>query len=48
MGFVRYSESTAIVSLNSMNHLIVVMETCCVFFEVGTDFLNTIYNNFVL
>jgi hypothetical protein len=33
---------------NSINRLIIMMETCCVFFEVGTQFLNIILMSFVL
>jgi hypothetical protein len=33
-------------SLNSVNQLIVVMETVCVFFEVRADFLNIIKRSF--
>jgi hypothetical protein len=32
---------TVIISLSSINQLIFVMETCCVFFEVWAEFLNT-------
>jgi hypothetical protein len=37
MGFVWFSELTAIISLHSVNQFIVLMETCCVFFEVRTE-----------
>jgi hypothetical protein len=33
---------TVIISLNSINHLIVVMVKCGVLFEVRTEFLNNI------
>jgi hypothetical protein len=36
------------VSLNSINLLIFVMETCCVFFEVRAELLTTIYMSFGL
>jgi hypothetical protein len=39
---VWFSEQTAIISLNSINQLIFVMETCCIFFEAGPEFLNVI------
>jgi D-alanyl-lipoteichoic acid acyltransferase DltB (MBOAT superfamily) len=42
MGFVRFSVQTVIISLNSINQLIVVMVKCCVLFEVRTEFLNNI------
>jgi hypothetical protein len=35
-------ENTAIISLNSVNQLIVVMVKCGVLFEVRTEFLNII------
>jgi hypothetical protein len=28
------------ISLTSINQMILAMEACCVFFEVGTEFLN--------
>jgi hypothetical protein len=43
MGFVLLSEYTAIIFINSFNRLIFEMETHCVFFEIGTEFLNIIY-----
>jgi hypothetical protein len=46
MGFVRFSEQTAIISLNSFNQLIVVMETSYVFFAVRTELLNIIWTSF--
>jgi hypothetical protein len=42
MGFVLFSELTAIISLNNINHLIFVMVKCGVLFEVRTEFLNII------
>jgi hypothetical protein len=33
---------TAIISVNNINHLIVVMVKCGVLFEVRTEFLNTV------
>jgi hypothetical protein len=42
MSFVWFSERTVITSLNSFDQLIFVMETPCVFFEVGTEFFCTI------
>jgi hypothetical protein len=42
MGSVWFSEQTAIISENSINQLIFVMELCCVLFEVGSGFLNNI------
>lgn len=36
-GFIRFSELTASTSLNSIDQLIVLTETCCVFFEEGTE-----------
>jgi hypothetical protein len=39
MGFVLLSEQTAIISVNSINRFIFVMETCYVFFEVGTKLI---------
>jgi hypothetical protein len=39
--FTFYTEEFCmIISLNSVTQLISVMETCCVFFEVQTEFLN--------
>jgi hypothetical protein len=38
----------AVISLNSINQLLYVMETCCVFPVVGAGFLNVIQMNFVL
>jgi hypothetical protein len=37
-----------ILRINSVNKLIVVMETGCVFIEVRTELLNIIYINFLL
>jgi hypothetical protein len=39
MGFVWLSLQTAIISLNSINHLIFVMVKCGVLFEVQTEYL---------
>jgi hypothetical protein len=47
MSFVSFSEQT-VISVNSINQLIFVMETCCVFFVVGTELLNIIYMKFGL
>jgi hypothetical protein len=38
MGFVWFSEQTAIISLSNINQLIFVMEMRYIFFEVGTEF----------
>jgi hypothetical protein len=38
--FVWLSQQTAIISLKSINQAIVVMETCCIFFEARTKILN--------
>jgi hypothetical protein len=35
-----------IISLNSINQFIFVMEMCCVFFEIGTESLNIIKMSF--
>jgi hypothetical protein len=40
------SDQTGIISLNSTNHLILVMQKCYVFFEVGTECLYIISTNF--
>jgi hypothetical protein len=40
MCFIFFSEKTAIISLNSVNQFICVMEMCCVSFAVGTGCLN--------
>jgi hypothetical protein len=37
---------TAIISVNSINQLILVIVKCCVFFEVRTEFLDTIETSF--
>jgi hypothetical protein len=42
IGFAWFSRKTAIISLNSLNQLIVVMVKCSVLFEVRTEFLNNI------
>jgi hypothetical protein len=42
MGVAWFSEQAAIISLNSVNQLIVVMVKCGVLFEVRTQFLNNI------
>jgi hypothetical protein len=42
MHFVFMGFETVIISLNRVIQLIVVMEIYCVFFEVGTEFLNII------
>jgi hypothetical protein len=42
MDLVRFSVYTAIISLNSVNHLIFLMTKCGVLFEVRTEFLNII------
>jgi hypothetical protein len=42
IGFALFSLYTAIISLNSINELIVVIVKCCVLFEVWTEFLNVI------
>jgi hypothetical protein len=47
VGFVCFSELTAIISLNSVNQLIFVMVKSCVFFAVRTEFLNTVQTNFI-
>jgi hypothetical protein len=39
MGFVWFSELKAIISLNSINHLILVTDMSRVFFEVGTELI---------
>jgi hypothetical protein len=50
MGFIRLSQQTVIISLrkNCIDWQILVMETCGVFFEVQTGFLNTSYTRFVI
>jgi hypothetical protein len=42
IGFAWLSLQTAIISLNSINQLIFIMEKCGVLFEVRTEFLNNI------
>jgi hypothetical protein len=42
MAFIWFLLYTAIISLNSVNHLIFVMVKCGVPFEVRTEFLNII------
>jgi D-alanyl-lipoteichoic acid acyltransferase DltB (MBOAT superfamily) len=42
MGFVWFSQETAIISLNRINQLIFVMVEFCVFFAVRAEFLNII------
>jgi hypothetical protein len=42
MGLVWFSLKTTIISLNSVNQLILVMVKCGVLFEVRTAFLNII------
>jgi hypothetical protein len=37
MCFLSFSQYMAIISLNGVNQLIVVMETCCVFFVVRAE-----------
>jgi hypothetical protein len=37
-----------IISLNNITRLVFVIETRCVLFEVGTDFLDIIWINFML
>jgi hypothetical protein len=43
MDFGQFSEKTAIISLNSINQLIVVKGTGCGFSEVGIELLNSKY-----
>jgi hypothetical protein len=42
MDLVRFSVQTAIIFLNSVNHLIFLMAKCAVLFEVRTEFSNII------
>jgi hypothetical protein len=42
MDFVRFLVKTAIISINSVNHLVFVMVKCGVLFEVRIEFLNII------
>jgi hypothetical protein len=45
MYFVRLSEYTVIPSLNSIIGVVFKMEIQRVFYEVGTEYLSTIYSN---
>jgi hypothetical protein len=42
MGIVWLSQRTVSIFSNSINQFIFVIEMLCVFFEVGTEFLNII------
>jgi hypothetical protein len=42
MGFVWLSDEAVIISPGNINHLILAKERRCVFFEVGTEYLNVI------
>jgi hypothetical protein len=47
MRFVRFGQYTAITSPNSINRMVFLMETQCVYIEEETEFGNIIYNNFI-
>jgi hypothetical protein len=46
MDFIRFSKIIAILSINSIKHLIFVVVKYSVLFEVRTEFLNIIQTNF--
>jgi hypothetical protein len=48
MSFLLFSEKSAIVSLNSINQLIVAMEKLCIFFALRTEFSSFLGSNIVL
>jgi hypothetical protein len=39
-------QGTAIIPLNSIYHLVFMMEIRCVFFEVGTEIVNMVNSSF--
>jgi hypothetical protein len=48
MGFVWFSLQTAIISLNTINHLIFVMVNYGILFEVRTELLNIIFDQLLV
>jgi hypothetical protein len=42
MGFIWFSEKATIISLNSINQVILVTVKSCVFFDIDNEFLNTV------